>query len=258
VTIRWKDGSFRSRCCGQRSDGSQCPKEELPEFGYCFRHAPDDLVELAEQITGNRRCHGITRALFRFTGDTKERHVAHRGHRCGNTALPGSDFCRAHLNARGDLQRYVRTRVDVRAEEELAAIQRDDAIPEEVRAASGATIGNPLVELLYLAAEMKAWKERIKKRVDEMKVEEYRYSTDKLGEQLRAEIVVYERAMVNLTGILTKIARLNIEERLMRITERQAEIIEMAITGALAEQNLPVSIQEAARKSVVRRLAIVS
>jgi hypothetical protein len=248
----WSEGCGRSQCKGIKSDGERCAEQELPDLEFCFRHAPDQLISMAEHMSGKKRCAGVVSYIMEQEG-TEDRVQR----RCGNQALPKSEWCRHHISVRGDVQRWVADQVDDAAGRELVLLRDDlpDAVRERFNNAL-TPIGNPFEALLEVAAEMKAFKERIGARVATLHVEEWRYSGTRIGEQLRSEIVVYERSMERLATTLVRIARLNIEERMMRITERQAEIIETAMMEALADLNLPAAVQEQARDAIVRRLSV--
>lgn len=96
-------------------------------------------------------------------------------------------------------------------------------------------VADPLAELSKLAGQVCAWRDAIAGKVNELL--DIRYSQDS-GEQLRAEVAVYERAMDRCTTILTAMAKLNIDERLAKISERQAQLVEAAVLAAIAAAGL--------------------
>jgi len=116
-------------------------------------------------------------------------------------------------------------------------------------------VADPLEALQRLAGRALALEETIGELVNNLR--SVRYETETGGEQLRAEVAVLERAMDRCGKILVDIARLNIEERLARITERQAEIVSEALTAALSEMGMPADQQREARGRVARHLRIV-
>lgn len=113
---------------------------------------------------------------------------------------------------------------------------------------------NPFEALLDMAQELTAWKDICLAKVAKLKEDEWRWDGDRAGEQLRSEVVLYERAAQRATDLLVKIARLGIEERMMRIAERQAAIVETAIVRTLQDLQLPVDMQAQARTRVVQHL----
>lgn len=242
------------QCKKIKGDGAPCTERSvrqwLPTSGdwkdleHCFRHMPDDLIELAEEITGKKRCTVIKKV---------------DGTRCENTVGPealeeGVFICYQHANwetARGWARTKLHnTSLDILegtlADPHLEGVIVPRDIPEDDEL-------DPLDELLHVAKELQLFKERIAKLVAELRDDEIRYESEKGGEQLRSEIAVYERTLERYGNLLVKIARLNIDERQMRITERQAAIVEGLVTGALEDIGVPLELQDRARIAIANR-----
>jgi hypothetical protein len=83
-------------------------------------------------------------------------------------------------------------------------------------------VDDPLTALASVTAEVLAWKDNLAAKVNELT--SLRYSTEG-GEQLRAEVALWERALDRCERFLTAMARLNIDERLAAIAEAQAQAI---------------------------------
>lgn len=113
---------------------------------------------------------------------------------------------------------------------------------------------NPFEALLDIAAEQMAFKDLCKAKLAKLREDEWRWDGDRAGEQLRSEVSLYERAIERCTNTMVKISRLGLEERMTRIAERQAAIVEMAIVRTLQELNLPLEMQQEARERVVAHL----
>lgn len=116
-------------------------------------------------------------------------------------------------------------------------------------------IANPFLMLMEQAQRVMEFQTQLKANLDRLDKSEWRYSGDRIGEQIRGEVQLYERSLKNCTDMLAKIAKLNIEERLARINERQAAIIEMAIVRTLAEMDLPLELQAKARERIVQHMS---
>lgn len=116
-------------------------------------------------------------------------------------------------------------------------------------------VDNPLTELARITGQVVAWKDGLADRVNELT--SLRYSTDG-GEQLRAEVALFERALDRCEKFLTAMARLNIDERLVRIEQQQADLVTYAVTMTLEELGLPIEQQAEARRGVARHLRAVS
>jgi hypothetical protein len=96
-------------------------------------------------------------------------------------------------------------------------------------------VANPLLALQQLAGEILALKDALRGMVEQLK--SVRYGAEG-GEQIRGEVILYERALDRCTRILVDIARLGIDERLARISEQQGELVAHAIGAILNDLNL--------------------
>lgn len=166
-----------------------------------------------------------------------------QGQPCGNAAGKGTDHpgvgnCKNHG---GSTRTGKTSALRLQAERSLARL---DVPP----------VDNPLTELARVAGQVVAWKDDMAAKVSELT--SIRYSTDG-GEQLRAEVVLWERALDRCEKFLTVMAKLNIDDRLARIEERQIELLEYALVTTLEELGLTVEQQREARRGVSRRLRAV-
>jgi len=88
---------------------------------------------------------------------------------------------------------------------------------------------NPLEALSKLADESLAMKEALAARVNSLK--QVRYSAHGSGtEQLRAEVVLYERALDRTARFLDMLARSGFEERRVKISEETGDALVVALT----------------------------
>ncbi|MEV5940303.1 hypothetical protein [Streptomyces sp. NPDC051994] len=95
-----------------------------------------------------------------------------------------------------------------------------------------APVDDPLKQLLALAGQVLAWQKATAELVN--RLDDVRYESAGGSEQIRTEVVLYERAMDRAAAVLTAIARLNIEERLAVIGEKQVDTVIRALEAALA------------------------
>jgi len=220
--------------CGQ----PRCRNREIDGLGWCFRHVPGDLLDEAEEITGLRRCR------VRGAGPEACHQVARKGSdppRCGNHGGPAST---ADAKA-------ARNVVEGSVLDRMAAIMAEHGD----RLLDPPPVENPLTELLGLAAEMREWKVILQQIVAYLfSRQRIRSSHDKVGEQLRAEVLLYERAIERLAKIYQDIVRLGIESRLAAIEESQARMVEQALAAALNASGLDLVGQESARQALRREL----
>jgi hypothetical protein len=159
------------------------------------------------------------------------------GERCGRPPTAGISVCKWH----GGGTKAARAKA---AENELERRART-LLPEARRR----QIDDPLTELLALTSEVIGFKDQVALLVGELSA--MRYSTDAGGEQLRAEIVVYERALDRSARTLVDIAKLNIEERLVQVSERRLVLLARAVERILA--NYQIDARDPAVSAVIAR-----
>lgn len=129
-------------------------------------------------------------------------------------------------------------------------------------------ISDPLTELALLAGEVVGWKDALRARVNDItgaraerldaEDDGVRYTSDIGTEQMRTEVALFERAMDRCASVLGMIAKLNIDERLARITERQADVVIAAIQLALDSAGVTGEPAIAARHAAARHLRAVA
>lgn len=117
-------------------------------------------------------------------------------------------------------------------------------------------VDDPFAALSRLAGQVLAWQEAISRIVNDLG-DRVRYEGGAGAEQLRAEIALYERAMDRTGSILGMIAKLNIEDRMARVTERQADALISALEAGLAAAGVTGTAASDARKAAVRHLRSV-
>lgn len=163
------------------------------------------------------------------------------GLRCGRLANRGTTVCRVHGgNAPGVRAKAIERLVEEKARAELGKLAAllGPADPVE----------DPLRELLQLGGEARRWKELLAGRVAELTSVGYEGIA---GEQLRAEVAVFERALDRLAGILATIARLNIDERLAKISEQQTDVMLKVVTAIVEYAQLTGEEAGTARRIAV-------
>lgn len=210
----------------------RCNNWAMTGGDLCYRHTGRGLITLPPD---ERRC----------TGTTKNRDRA--GQRCGEWALKGQTVCAKHggtspqaLKAAG--RRIVETKMTEDANKLLVRLGAEP-------------VDNPLTALAELAGELRAFKNALGQRVNQL--EAIRYEDDRGGEQLRSEVALYERAVSQFGNMLASIAKLNIDERLAAITEKQAEKVMTAIDAALIAAGVQGDARTAAKQVAARHLRSV-
>ncbi|MGK5728934.1 hypothetical protein [Streptomyces sp. URMC 124] len=176
--------------------------------------------------------------------------TAHRstdGQPCANWAVKGLTVCRYH----GGNSRQSQAAAERRRAEAAVEAQARRTLAQ----LGAAPVENPLTALAELAGEILAFKTALAERVNDLS--SIRFSTE-YGEQVRAEVSLYERAMDRAVNVLGTIARLNIDERLAAISERQAQAVITAIDAALAQAGVTGPAAAEAKRVAARRLRAVS
>jgi hypothetical protein len=163
---------------------------------------------------------------------------------CANYAVRGATVCGVHGGRAPQVKAAAEQRIlDERAAAELARL---DAPP----------VGNPLEELARLAGQAVAWKDAMAGKVNQLN-DAVRFES-KLGqEQLRSELLLWERALDRCTNVLVAMAKLRIDERLAAIEERKTEIVAAAVREALARSGATEEQQLEAKQHVVLRLRAI-
>lgn len=120
---------------------------------------------------------------------------------------------------------------------------------------------NPLFALSQLAIEVVTMKNHLLERVAKLSQDDWTYG-DRLGiEQVRAEIQLYERAVDRTARLLVDIGRLNLDERLVKISERQGNLISEILQKVLGKIGLTDEQRETAQTELAtefRKLDAVS
>lgn len=169
------------------------------------------------------------------------------GKPCGNAPVKGHLVCRMH----GASSPQAKARV---ARDETAAEIRKTMVTLYGEAGIPA-IGNPLEELQKLAAEVVAWKDLLREHVEQLK--NYRYEGE-AAEQIRGEVILFERALDRCGTVLGLIAKLNIDERLAAIEELKVQKLLKAVNHTLDFLGLSVDEQLRANAELARQLRSVS
>lgn len=214
------------------STPEQCQQWTRRGEEFCRSHTPDASRQIGLPPP-ERRCTATTRR-------SKDR--------CRLWALQGLTVCYRHGATKSAQAKGRRAVADARLDEQL----------NRLLVGTGASpVDNPLRALADLAGEMMAFKNGLASLVRKLDVDEIRYKGG-AGEQIRAEVVLYERALERTGQLLVNIARLNIDERLAAIEEKQADTVIRAVEAALASVGVRGEDAIQAKKVAARHLRAVS
>lgn len=115
-------------------------------------------------------------------------------------------------------------------------------------------VGNPLEVFAELAGTVRGWMQTMEALVADLNSPGYAALT---GEQVKAEVQLFERAMDRANNVLSTYARLNIDDRLARITEAQQFMVMQAIEAALSAAGVSGAKAIEAKKAAAKRLRVV-
>jgi len=116
-------------------------------------------------------------------------------------------------------------------------------------------VEDPLRALKILAGECLAWKDRVSGFLD--RLDDVEYTSDVIGSQVRAQVVVFERALDRCEHVLTSLARLKIDERLARIEQDKADMVIRAMEAALKAAQVPAERVPLARRQFAAQLRVI-
>lgn len=166
-------------------------------------------------------------------GDCHQLHTGCRGHNrrggpCGNRPMRitgDNPRCKNHIGRRP---------AEVRAEyeaQQLVQIQYDQA------KRSGHDDGavdrdDVMARLLETFHDVTTWKDLCKQQLAHLSQVRYRSGS---GEQLRAEIALWERALDRSARVGADLVRLGIEDRMARVSAAQSALVVAAFDGAVDE-----------------------
>jgi hypothetical protein len=166
-------------------------------------------------------------------------HSSITGERCKNYPIKGHLVCKFHGGGTPQVKRQ--------AEKNLT----EQALREKLHQLDIKPVDDPLNALKLLAGEIVAWKEILRDKV--LELEKFRYGTD-MGEAIRGEVVLFERALDRCVTVLGVIAKLNIDDRLVTIEEAKVAKIVDAIDATLDHLGLSVDQRLSAKKEMARHL----
>ncbi len=165
------------------------------------------------------------------------------GERCGNLASMGTTVCYKH----GARAPQVRKAAQRRIEEAKVVSKFLKDYPIHA-------IDDPIVALQSLTSEAQAFYLFVSQHVANIDVDQWAGEEGKLS----AYVALLERAQAQAQRFLSDWVRLGLEERLVRLSERQAEAIGRVIDGVLNSLGMDEETLAKARGELPRQLRLVS
>jgi hypothetical protein len=217
----------------------RCPQWTMKGRDVCQSHSPDRKNIPSQSPPEDRRCQGKAQDAD-----------GHLTRPCKLWAMKGLTVCWRHggsnpiTRAAGE-RRVAEAKIEKKAR---ALATLFDIVP----------VDNPLDALAQHVGEEIRFKDILATLVKDLHADDIRYKDARGAEQLRSEIVVYERALGRVGDRLVAYARLGIDERLAAIQEKQAEAIIQAIDAALAHAGITGDAAAEAKQVAARHLRSVA
>lgn len=168
------------------------------------------------------------------------------GKQCGNLASIGTTVCYMHGAKAPKVANAAKRRVAAeKAEQQVKRYLRDQPV---------LPIDDPIRALQEMTAEAKAFYSYVRTIVANLDPDEWPADHGSLN----AYVALLERSMAQVQRFLTDWVRLGLEERLVRLSERQAEAIGRVIDGVLTALDLPAEYHAKAQAELPRQLRLVS
>jgi hypothetical protein len=142
------------------------------------------------------------------------------GEQCKNMAVRGTTVCRMHGGSTRAVKRKAAERVEV---------HKQNAQLAEFLAVNGyEPVENPLEALKDLAGEIVTVKDWLRGQVTKLD-----YQSHVQGEQIAAIMQLYSQFLDRSDKVLVNIARLNIDERLSKISTHQAQVMSQVMAETI-------------------------
>jgi len=232
-----QDGESARQCASIAWHGDTCKNKARPGHTTCRWHDDDYAARAAEFGRAGSSSPDYDPALNPKAWKVRCNWRAGEGegeNQCKKWAVKGTLRCDRHGGAavKHIGEQHMKERA---AKAKLLALLQEDGQTEQAIAIEEF---NPLFALSKLAIEVLAMKDMLLEQVTELAEEDWVYG-DRLGiENVRAVIQLYERAVDRTSRLLVDIGRLNLDERLMKISERQGNLISEILQRVLGQLGL--------------------
>ena len=129
-----------------------------------------------------------------------------------------------------------------------SVLERENLVP----------VDDPLHQLQLLAAEVVAWKNILGDKVEGLRGSTYDDLTE--TEQVRAVITAFERALDRCNTVLGGLVRLDLDERLAKVSAAQAAILIQLIEAVILDKKMALTNEQVqmAKAIVAREIPLIS
>jgi len=155
------------------------------------------------------------------------------GQPCGQPPVPGALVCHYHGGAAGQVKRRAAERVAVAKARTILDGHR--VTPVTILDGHRVTpVTDPLTALMEVAGEVVAFKVYLSERAGEL-------ASSADSDEERATLGAYERALDRCGRILVDMAKLNLDERITRLAEGQAQMLGAVVLSVLSSTELALT-----------------
>jgi len=172
-------------------------------------------------------------------------HSSRTGAPCKLAPVRGTSVCHKHGGSAPQVKRAAARRLIEAEIRDLFGKVSPEIVP----------VDNPLAAYAEFAGRVMGWMRLMDSLLGELS--SVKVTTAAQGEQVRAEVQLYERAMDRANAVLSSYARLNIDTRLAAITEQQAAIVLRAIEAVIDHLGATGSDAAEARRVGAAHLRLV-
>ncbi|PMC75534.1 hypothetical protein [Brachybacterium sp. UMB0905] len=170
------------------------------------------------------------------------------GQPCKKPPIRGGTACTSH----GGSSPRVRAAAERRLAEQDAEAKAAQAVERLTGKRAPMNIADVYRELLELSGLVVAWKDVLRDRVDALT--DYTTPTLVGGEQIRGDVLLFERAMDRALKVLDAVARLDLDSRLSVISEEGARQIVAMIRRAVADVDFTPEQEDRFNAAIAREL----
>jgi len=171
-------------------------------------------------------------------------HSSRTGKPCKLAPVHGATVCHKHGGSAPQVKRAAARRLVEAEIRDLFGKISPEIVP----------VDNPLAAYAEFAGRVVAWMNLMDRLLDGLSLVGYEGRT---GEQVRAEVQLFERSMDRVNSVLSSYARLNIDDRLVSITEQQAQMVVRAIDAVIAHLGAEGFAADEARRVGASHLRLV-
>lgn len=155
-----------------------------------------------------------------------------QGEQCGRPPMRGGKVCASHGGKIPSVLAASQRRL-AEQEAEAGAVK---AVEKLTDSRAPMSIGDVYRELLDVSGLAVAWKDVLRDRVDQLT--DYTSTTMMGAEQIRGDVLLFERALDRALKVLEAVARLDLDSRLSNLTERDGEALTGVVRQAMAAAEL--------------------